>query len=111
MAWVTVVDVEAWLGLAPATDGDTTHLTRATAAANEKAFKMRHAAGHVDDPDVSPGADVELGTIQMAGVFYKQRGSIDNTLAAFDQFGQTPPTGATWREIERLLGCRRPHAR
>jgi hypothetical protein len=109
VAWATEDDVEAALGLPPASITDADWLTRCVAAANDVAFRRRHTAGYIGDrPDVLPDAAVALGTTQYAVLLYKQRGAVDGTLPVYDDFSHVVPTGATWTEILRLWGCNRP---
>lgn len=105
--WVTTTDVEAALGLPPATATDEAWLVQCTDAANDKAFTRRLSAGYVDDPDIVPGPAVKLGVTQMAVLFYKQRGAADG-LPGFEELGVSTPTPLAWHEILRLLGCGRP---
>lgn len=108
MSWVTVADVTAALGLAPVSSADIGWLADCVDSANTMAFRRRQTAGYVDLPDVVPDGAVKLGTIQYACYLYRQRGSIDGSLAAFDDFGNPIQTGATWGEILRLWGCNKP---
>jgi hypothetical protein len=108
MPWIVVSDCDNALGLLPATAGDSAYLADCVAAANELGWRRRWTSGYLDDPDVVPDQAVKLGTIQYAVFLYRQRGAVDGTLAAFDDFGHVIPTGATWGEILRLWGCNRP---
>jgi hypothetical protein len=108
MAWITVADALAALGVAPATTGDSDWLADCVDSANEMAYRRRASSGYIDDPATVPDPAVKLGTVHYACKLYRQRGSVDGTLAAFDDFGHQVETGATWGEILRLWGCNKP---
>jgi hypothetical protein len=48
-----------------------------------------------------------LGTIMLAGAYYRQRGSIDQ-FASFDSMGQAITTNAFTPMVKQLLGIDRP---
>ena len=75
MAWITVEDVRAALGLDPTDDGDDAYLEGVAAAACSKCFKWRLAWGYVDNPQVCPDDDVKLGTVNYAVRRYHERGT------------------------------------
>ena len=107
--WVTVADVEDWLGFTvtnPSSDYDL--LTICTAAANAYAYRKRQEAGYFDASlSTVPSQDVRLGTIMFAGALYRERGSIDQ-YASFDPLATGTPTGGSMGQIMRLLGVNRP---
>ena len=103
--WIIDADVIAWLGIASATANDEAFITTATAAANAFAYRRRRESGYFDDPTTSPGADVSLGTIMLAGTLYRERGSVDS-FASFEGMGNPVPYGSMG-QINRLLGVGR----
>mgnify|MGYP000138110902 CR=1 FL=1 len=106
--WITIADVEDWLGFTvtnPSSDYDL--LTICTAAANAYAYRKRQEAGYFDASlSTVPSQDVRLGTIMYAGALYRERGSIDQ-YASFDPLATGTPTGGSMGQIMRLLGIRR----
>lgn len=107
VAWVTVDDVTDAIGVPPATPADADHLARCVDAANAFGYRRRAQAGYVDDPAVSPGPDVTLGTITYAVALYRERGVVDS-YASFEAYaaGIVPPS--THGQVLRLLGVPRP---
>ena len=107
--WITIADVEDWLGFTvtnPSSDYDL--LTICTAAANAYAYRKRQEAGYFDASlSTVPSQDVRLGTIMFAGALYRERGSIDQ-YASFDPMATGTPTGGSMGQIMRLLGVNRP---
>lgn len=107
--WVTIADVEDWLGFTvtnPSSDYDL--LVIAVAAANAWAYRKRAEAGYFDASlSTVPSQDVRLGTIMFAGALYRERGSIDQ-YASFDPLATGAPTGGSMGQIMRLLGVGRP---
>ena len=107
--WITVADVEDWLGFTvtnPSSDYDL--LTICTAAANAYAYRKRAEAGYFDGSvSTVPSQDVRLGTIMYAGALYRERGSIDQ-FASFDPLATGTVTGGSMGQIMRLLGVNRP---
>jgi hypothetical protein len=57
--------------------------------------------------NVSPSGDCTLGTIMLAGAYFRQRGSIDQ-FASFDAMGQAITTNAFTPMVKQLLGIDRP---
>ena len=104
--WVTADDIAAWLYLTPATPADEDFLITCAASANATCYRKRQEAGYVDQLDVVPSADVELGTIMYGGNLYRARSSMDQ-IASFDGMGMTPSVGIT-SQIKILLGIPRP---
>ncbi len=106
--WVSIADVEDWLGFTvtnPSSDYDL--LTIAVAAANAYAYRKRQEAGYFDASlSTVPSQDVRLGTIMYAGALYRERGSIDQ-YASFDPLATGTPTGGSMGQIMRLLGVNR----
>jgi len=107
--WITIADVEDWLGFTvtnPSSDYDL--LTICTAAANAYAYRKRAEAGYFDGSvSTVPSQDVRLGTIMYAGALYRERGSIDQ-FASFDPLATGTVTGGSMGQIMRLLGVNRP---
>jgi hypothetical protein len=106
VVWVTVADVENWLGF-DATGADETFLTRCVDAANDRCWAYRSRAGYEDHPNVSPSSDVALGTIMYAAQLYRQRGAVDG-YASFDGQAFAAPVGQSLGQILALLGCKKP---
>jgi len=103
ITWVTTAEVEEALG-APV--GDPTWLAQVTDAANAWAFRRRLNAGYNDDPDLSPGPDVSLGTVLYAKVLYSERGAVDG-FSSFEALEGFTPAVASLGQVNRLLGIPR----
>lgn len=103
--WIQSSDVLAWLGISPATANDTTFVGACTDAANAFAFRRRKEAGYFDSLTTVPGADVKLGTIMIAGQYYRERGAVDS-FASFSDMTVTAPVGSM-AQVNRLLGVNR----
>lgn len=104
--WITAQNVLDWLGIAVATAADQTFVTTCAAAANAFAYRRRQEAGYFDSLTTVPSQDVYLGTVMIAGSYYKARGSVD-VFASFQDMGQTPVAGMN-AQIKQLLGIDRP---
>ena len=107
--WVTVADVEDWLGFtvtSPSSDYDL--LVLAVAAGNQFAWRRRQEAGYFDSLTTVPSGDVRLGTIIYCGYLYRQRGSATENYAAYDPLATSGPVGGSFIEVLRLLGINRP---
>lgn len=104
--WADENEVLDWLGIDPATTNDADFVAVCTEAANAFAYRRRRAAGYTDSLTVVPDASVKLGTIQYAGMLYRERGTAGDNFAAFNQFGAVPITGSMG-QIMRLLGINR----
>lgn len=105
--WVTSAQVQLWLGLTSPTADETTFLAQCTSAGNQVAYRRRQEAGYFDALTTSPSGDCTLGTIMLAGAYYRQRGSIDQ-FASFDSMGQAITTNAFTPMVKQLLGIDRP---
>lgn len=105
--WVTSAQVQLWLGLTSPTADETTFLAQCTSAGNQVAYRRRQEASYFDALATSPSGDVTLGTIMLAGAYYRQRGSIDQ-FASFDSMGQAITTNAFTPMVKQLLGIDRP---
>jgi hypothetical protein len=105
--WVTSTQVQLWLGLTSPTADETTFLAQCTSAGNQVAYRRRQEAGYFDVLGTSPSGDVTLGTIMLAGAYFRQRGSIDQ-FASFDSMGQAITTNAFTPMVKQLLGIDRP---
>lgn len=105
--WVTSAQVQLWLGLTSPTSDETTFLAQCTSAGNQVAYRRRQEAGYFDALATSPSGDCTLGTIMLAGAYYRQRGSIDQ-FASFDSMGQAITTNAFTPMVKQLLGIDRP---
>ena len=105
--WVTSAQVQLWLGLTSPTADETTFLAQCTSAGNQVAYRRRQEASYFDALGTSPSGDVTLGTIMLAGAYFRQRGSIDQ-FASFDSMGQAITTNAFTPMVKQLLGVDRP---
>lgn len=105
--WVTSAQVQLWLGLTSPTADETTFLAQCTSAGNQVAYRRRQEAGYFDALATSPSGDCTLGTIMLAGAYFRQRGSIDQ-FASFDSMGQAITTNAFTPMVKQLLGIDRP---
>jgi len=108
-SWVSVADVEDWLGFTvtnPSSDYDL--LVMAVAAGNQFAWRRRQEAGYFDSLSTVPSGDVKLGTIIYCGYLYRQRGSATENYAAYDPLATSGPVGGSFIEVLRLLGINRP---
>jgi hypothetical protein len=105
--WVTSAQTQLWLGLTSPTNDESTFLAQCVSAGNQVAYRRRQEAGYFDSLSTSPSGDVTLGTIMLAGAYYRQRGSIDQ-FASFDQMGQAITTNAFTPMVKQLLGIDRP---
>ena len=105
--WVTSAQVQLWLGLTSPTNDESTFLAQCVSAGCQVAYRRRQEAGYFDSLSTSPSGDVTLGTIMLAGAYYRQRGSIDQ-FASFDSMGQAITTNAFTPMVKQLLGIDRP---
>ena len=105
--WVTSAQVQLWLGLTSLTNDESTFLAQCVSAGNQVAYRRRQEASYFDALATSPSGDVTLGTIMLAGAYYRQRGSIDQ-FASFDSMGQAITTNAFTPMVKQLLGIDRP---
>jgi hypothetical protein len=105
--WVTSAQTQLWLGLTSPSADESTFLAQCVSAGNQVAYRRRQEASYFDALDVSPSGDVTLGTIMLAGAYFRQRGSIDQ-FASFDAMGQAITTNAFTPMVKQLLGIDRP---
>ena len=105
--WVTSAQVQLWLGLTSPSADETTFLAQCVSAGNQVAYRRRQEANYYDQLATSPSGDVTLGTIMLAGAYFRQRGSIDQ-FASFDAMGQAITTNAFTPMVKQLLGIDRP---
>jgi hypothetical protein len=106
--WISVGDVEDWLGFTIASpSGDYDLLTLATAASNYWCWNRRREAGYSDSITTVPNNSAKLAAVMYAGYLYRMRGSIDQ-YASFDPLATGAPVGGSFGDILRLLGCNRP---
>lgn len=105
--WVTSAQVQLWLGLTSPTADESTFLAQCTSAGNQVAYRRRQEASYFDALATSPSGDCTLGTIMLAGAYFRQRGSIDQ-FASFDSMGQAITTNAFTPMVKQLLGIDRP---
>ena len=105
--WVTSAQVQLWLGLTSPSADESTFLAQCVSAGNQVAYRRRQEAGYFDSLSTSPSGDVTLGTIMLAGAYFRQRGSIDQ-FASFDSMGQAITTNAFTPMVKQLLGIDRP---
>jgi len=99
--WATVADVEDYLGFTAA-GSDLDYLNICVDAANDKAWYWRAAAGYEDHPNVSPGSNAKLGVILLAGMLYRQKGSVDG-FQSYQDMSINASTG-NYGEVKKLLG-------
>ncbi len=106
--WVTVAEVETFLGV-DITDpsDDHTLLDQARAAANHFCYRRRQEAGYFDSLTTVPSPDVKMGTLYYAAALWRGRGSVQDTFATFDGMGQSNVNAMT-PLIKQLLGIDRP---
>jgi hypothetical protein len=105
--WVTSAQTQLWLGLTSPSADESTFLAQCVSAGNQVAYRRRQEAGYFDSLSTSPSGDVTLGTIMLAGAYFRQRGSIDQ-FASFDAMGQAITTNAFTPMVKQLLGIDRP---
>ena len=105
--WVTSAQTQLWLGLTSPSADESTFLAQCVSAGNQVAYRRRQEAGYFDSLSTSPSGDVTLGTIMLAGAYFRQRGSIDQ-FASFDSMGQAITTNAFTPMVKQLLGIDRP---
>ena len=105
--WVTSAQAQLWLGLTSPSADESTFLAQCVSAGNQVAYRRRQEAGYFDSLSTSPSGDVTLGTIMLAGAYFRQRGSIDQ-FASFDSMGQAITTNAFTPMVKQLLGIDRP---
>lgn len=99
--WATVADVEDYLGFTAA-GSDLDYLNICVDAANDKAWYWRAAAGYKDHPNVSPGSNAKLGVILLAGMLYRQKGSVDG-FQSYQDMSINASIG-NYGEVKKLLG-------
>lgn len=102
--WATVADVEDYLGFTAA-GSDLDYLNICVDAANDKAWYWRAAAGYEDHPNVSPGSNTKLAVILLAGMLYRQKGSVDG-FQSYQDISINASTG-NYGEVKKLLGVNR----
>ena len=102
--WATIADVEDYLGFTAA-GSDLDYLTICVDAANDKAWYWRAAAGYQDHPNVSPGSNAKLAVILLAGMLYRQKGSVDG-FQSYQDMSINAATG-NYGEVKKLLGVNR----
>jgi hypothetical protein len=105
--WVSSANVQLWLGLTSPSADESTFLAQCVSAGNQVAYRRRQEAGYYDALATSPSGDCTLGTIMLAGAYFRQRGSIDQ-FASFDSMGQAITTNAFTPMVKQLLGIDRP---
>jgi len=103
--WVTVANVEEFLGIAAATANDTAFLTTAVAAANAWCFRRRQQAGYHDSLGTVPDGSVKLGTVLYAAGLYRERGTTGDVYQQFSDMGG--PQMMTLGRVNQLLGVKR----
>ena len=105
--WVISAQTQLWLGLTSPSADESTFLAQCVSAGNQVAYRRRQEAGYYDALATSPSGDCTLGTIMLAGAYFRQRGSIDQ-FASFDAMGQAITTNAFTPMVKQLLGIDRP---
>jgi len=103
--WITVANVEEFLGISAATANDTAFLTTAVAAANAWCFRRRQQAGYHDSLSVVPDGSVKLGTVLYAAGLYRERGTTGDVYQQFSDMGG--PQLMTLGRVNQLLGVKR----
>jgi len=103
--WITVPDLEEFLGISGATANDTLFMTSSVNAANAFAFKRRVQAGYSDSLTTVPDAAVKAGVVLMAASLYRERGSVDS-FNSFESMSISAPVASMGR-INQLLGIKR----
>jgi len=107
-SWVTVAQLETYLGIDMADPSDDyTLLTQARNACNDFCYRRRQESGYADSLTTSPGHDVTLGTLMYGAALWRSRGSTQDTFATFDSMGQGNVSAMT-PVIKQLLGIDRP---
>lgn len=104
--WITKQDVLDWLGIPLATANDDAFVTACANAANQFAYRRRQESNYTDSLTTVPSTDVKLGTIMVAGAYYRSRGSMDS-FASFNDMSSAPIPGIS-PMIKQLLGIERP---
>jgi len=108
-SWVSVGDVEDWLGFTVTNpSSDYALLNMAVGAGNQFAWRRRQEAGYFDSLTTVPSTDVKLGTVMYCGYLYRMRGSASESYAAYDPLATSGPIGGSFVEVLRLLGINRP---
>ena len=102
--WADVADVEDFLGFTAA-GSDLDYLNICVDAANDKAWYWRVSAGYRDHPNVSPGSNAKMAVILLAGMLYRQKGSVDG-FQSYQDMSINASTG-NYGEVKRLLGVNR----
>lgn len=102
--WASVADVEDFLGFT-ASGSDLDYLTICVDAANDKSWYWRAAAGYEDHPNVSPGSNAKLGVMLLAGMLFRQKGSVDG-FQSYQDMSINSSVG-NYGEVKKLLGVNR----
>jgi hypothetical protein len=108
VTWVPVETVAAEVGVPVTTAPGDARLVDATAAANAFCFRRRAASGYVDDPTVSPGADIDEGVVFYAAALYRMKGAVDGFASFAEWPNQAAMPPGTLGQVFRLLGVPRP---
>lgn len=103
--WVTVANVQEFLGITAATANDTAFLTTAVAAANAWCYRRRAQAGYHDSLTTVPDGSVKLGTVLYAAGLYRERGTTGDVYQQFSDMGG--PQLMTLGRVNQLLGVKR----
>ena len=104
--WITVDDVQAWIG--PLAEPE--RLADSTAAAKQFAEDRRSDLDLVASPDAAP-ADVKLGTIIYASLIYQAKASPTGYAAFGDgSIDIVGDNSMAFQRSMRLIGARRPVA-
>ena len=107
VTWITHTDISTYLGIAVATQAETTFLTQCASAAGEFIYRRRIEAGYLQESlTTAPSNDVKLGTIIYAASQYRSRGSIDG-IQSFQDFSVGGTPQMSMGQILQLLGCNR----
>jgi hypothetical protein len=104
-SWITISDLQEFLGITGATANDIAFMTTSVNAANAYCFKRRSQAGYHDSMTVVPDAAVQSGVVLMAASLYRERGSIDS-FNSFQDMTISAPVASMGR-INSLLGIKR----
>ena len=104
--WITTNDVQLFLGIGTPSQDESDYLDVCTTAAQEWAFRRRNSSGYTDYANFVPGHDVKLGTILLAGSYFREKGSVDS-FASFDSMATVAPIG-NYAQIMKLLAIQTP---
>lgn len=106
-SWIAAADVEVFLGVPPATQGDEDWLDIAVDAANTWCYERRTSAGYTDLPQYVPNSRVKSGAVMLAAELYRGRGNVADSFVSFDGLPAAVPVGQLG-QVMRMLGLQKP---